>query len=405
MSAFDKYFLMKPDDVPSYITEKVPDFFTDAELECTEIGDGNLNYVFRVVDNKSGKSIIVKQAGEELRISKDLKLPTDRGRIEARVLNIQNELANGMAPKVYLYDDIMCAEIMEDMTGHKMMRTALINHEIFPKFADQISSFLASTLLLSSDIVMDHTEKKLLASELVNPDLCDLTEHLVFSEPYFDYNKRNNIFQPCSEFINENIYGDESLKLEVAKLKFKFMNDQQSLIHGDLHTGSIFINQEHLYVFDPEFAFYGPMGYDIGNVIANMFFALENGRATIEIANERNTFERWCIDTIINTINMFIVKYNLLFDKKVYDISAKAPGFKYEYLMTVLSDAAGYTGTEIIRRIVGMAKVKDITSIKDEDLRKNIEISLLSFAKELIMNRENIKSGNDYIELAKKHNL
>ena len=102
---------------------------------------------------------------------------------------------------------------------------------------------------------------------------------------------------------------------------------------------------------------------------------------------------------------MFIVKYNLLFDKKVSDISAKAPGFKYEYLMTVLSDTAGYTGTEIIRRIVGMAKVKDITSIKDEDLRKNIEISLLSFAKELIMNRENIKSGNDYIELAKKHNL
>lgn len=49
-----------------------------------------------------------------------------------------------------------------------------------------------------------------------------------------------------------------------------FMTRAQSLIHGDLHTGSIFINEESTKVFDPEFCFYGPMGYDIGNVIANM---------------------------------------------------------------------------------------------------------------------------------------
>ncbi|MEI3339726.1 MAG: hypothetical protein V8R80_07080 [Eubacterium sp.] len=36
-----------------------------------------------------------------------------------------------MVPKVYLYDGTMKAIIKEDMVGHSMMRTALLNHEIF----------------------------------------------------------------------------------------------------------------------------------------------------------------------------------------------------------------------------------------------------------------------------------
>lgn len=49
------------------------------------------------------------------------------------------------------------------------------------------------------------------------------------------------------------------------------MNHAQALVHGDLHSGSIFVNEEGLKVIDPEFAYYGPIGYDIGNVIGNMF--------------------------------------------------------------------------------------------------------------------------------------
>ena len=50
LSAFDTYFLMKESDVIAYIQEKLDFFEKDASLECQEIGDGNLNYVFRVRD-------------------------------------------------------------------------------------------------------------------------------------------------------------------------------------------------------------------------------------------------------------------------------------------------------------------------------------------------------------------
>ena len=286
---------MKESDVIEYVRAKLSYFENNAPLTCREIGDGNLNYVFRVKDPQNGRSIIVKQAGTHLRISNEMTLTTDRGRIEASILKLQGALCPGLVPKVYLYDGVMCAMIMEDMVGHTMMRTGLIHHEIYPKFPDQISTFLVNTLLMTTDIVMDHQERKALIREFSNPELCDITENLVFGEPMLDYNGRNDIFPPVREFVEKEIYGDDALKTAVARLKFRFMNEAQSLIHGDLHTGSVFINQEHTFVFDPEFAFFGPMGYDIGNVIANLFFAWANGNATIDAPAEKARFCGWCM--------------------------------------------------------------------------------------------------------------
>ena len=76
--------------------------------------------------------------------------------------------------------------------------------------------------------------------------------------------------------MREHLYEDEALHAEVAALRNGFMNNAQALIHGDLHSGSIFANEQGIKVIDPEFAFYGPMGYDIGNVIGNLFFAWAN---------------------------------------------------------------------------------------------------------------------------------
>ena len=92
MSRFDTYFLMKEADVIEYVKAKYPDFFApEAVLTVKEIGDGNLNYVFRVIEEATGKSIIVKQAGVSLRISAEMKVSTDRNRIESEILQIQDK--------------------------------------------------------------------------------------------------------------------------------------------------------------------------------------------------------------------------------------------------------------------------------------------------------------------------
>ncbi len=52
------------------------------------------------------------------------------------------------------------------------------------------------------------------------------------------------------------------------------------------------------------------MGYDAGNVIANMFFAWCHGDATIQDEVEKADFCGWVLDTIEEIVDKFIAKFN-----------------------------------------------------------------------------------------------
>lgn len=402
MSRFDTYFLMKDEDIIEYAKEKLKIFTLDAVLKTKEIGDGNLNYVYKVWEEATGKSVIIKQAGGEARISADIKLSTDRTRIESEILILEGKLAPGLAPEVYLYDSTMCTCCMEDLSDHVIMRTALMNHQRFPLFAEHISTFMVNTLFLTTDVCMDHKNKKAAVKSYINPELCEISEDLVYTEPYNDIAHRNNVFAPNKDFVQKELYDDTALHLEVAKCKFDFMNNAQSIIHGDLHTGSIFIKPDSTKVIDPEFAFYGPMGYDIGNVVANMYFAWNNGNAVIEDAEEKEIFIGWIEESVRDTIDLFIAKYHTAFDQHVNDYMAKTPGFKEWYLSTILRDTAAVAGLEMIRRTVGLANVKDITTIQDTEKRAKAEKICILAAKDFIMNRESFKTGQDFIDTLKQ---
>lgn len=393
MSRFDKYFLMNVSDVIEYTLEKAPFLKWDrASMQAKEIGDGNLNYVFRVWDNQ-GHSVIVKHAGETLRISEAMTVSVDRNRIESEILQLQNKLAPGLVPEIYMYDTVMSACLMEDLSDHELMRYALMKHKIFPRFAEDITTYMVNTLLETTDLVMEHKEKKALVKSFINPELCEITEDLVLNEPYNDMQGRNLVFPPNAAFVKRELYEDRALHLEVAKLRFAFMNNAQALIHGDLHTGSVFVREDSTRVFDPEFAFYGPMGYDIGNVIANLVFAWNNGQAAGDSA-----FCAWVLETIPRVVDLFKEKFLKAYEEKVTDPMARTPGFREHYLKEVLADTAGFAGTELHRRTVGMAQVKDITTIQDANKRALAEKINIFLGKDCIMNRAGFINGSDYVD-------
>lgn len=392
------YFTMKESDVVEYVKTRLDFFADDAELTCKEIGDGNLNYVFKVVDEKNHKSIIIKQAGPVARISDEFIVSPDRNRIESEILSLQNELAPGFVPKMYNYDPIMNCTAMEDLSDHEIMRSALIKHKKFPLFADHISTFMVNTLLLTTDVVMGHKEKKELVKRFINPELCEISEDLVYTEPFYDC-PRNDVFEGSKEFVKEHIWNDEKLALETAKLKFEFMTNAQSLIHGDLHTGSIFIKEDSTKVIDPEFAFYGPAGYDVGNVIANLTFAYVNGMFTIDDETAKTDYLSYLEITIRDVIDQFTTKFNAAWDEKATEQTAKQPGFKEYYLGSILKDTSAVTGLELCRRIIGLAHVKDITTIADATKRASAEKICLLAGKSFILNRETIKTGADFVKV------
>ena len=89
MKSFDEFFLMTTDDVKRYAVEVLHKFAPDEETECIEIGDGNINYVFKIWSKKDGHSVVVKQADKLLR-SSGRPLDTYRNKIEAKILQLES---------------------------------------------------------------------------------------------------------------------------------------------------------------------------------------------------------------------------------------------------------------------------------------------------------------------------
>lgn len=403
MSKFDHYFLMQEQDALEYVQEKYSFFPRNASLVCKEIGDGNLNYVFRITDTETGNSVILKHSGRETRSRSGRVLDVDRNRIEAEILQLQDQLAPGYVPKVLGYDTKMCCCAMEDLKEYTIMRTGLMEYQIFPEFANHITNFLVDTLLPTSDVVMDHKTKKHLAQKYTNPDLCSITEQLVYDDAVGNFSEKNSVPALLKDFVETEIYHDCTLRLEVSKLKFNFMEHSQALLHGDLHSGSIFVTQEKTRVFDPEFAFYGPMGYDIGNVIAHLIFGYAHAEATLNDDDfRRKKFCQWIVDTVIDIVSGFREKFAAKYEALVTDHLAKTEGFCNYYLSNVMADAAGSAGLEIIRRIVGVAKVKDITAIPDEQRQTDVEKKLLLLGKRLILYRDRILTKKDWLAVLER---
>lgn len=394
MSKFDKHFRMNEEDAKDYIQEKMNYFDDSAVLTASEIGDGNINYVFVVREEATGKSIVLKHADVLLR-SSGRELDVDRNRIEAEVLALQNEYAPGLVPKVHMYDPTMCVVVMEDISAYKNLRTELMARKTFPKLADDITTFMINTLLPTTDLVMDSGKKKDMQASYVNKDLCKISEDLVLTEPFIDYKGQNIILKEQLDYVQAHVYDDKLLVREAAILKNKFMNNAQALLHGDLHSGSIFANQEGIKVLDPEFAFYGPIGYDLGNVIGNLMFALAHSKKV----DCDDLFTTWVQSTIVEIVDLFISKYHEAYDASVTDVMAKTPEFKAWYLESILSDAAGYAGTEIIRRTIGDSKVAEVSSVEDISLRIPMEQELIQWGKELIKERDSFKTSKSFYVL------
>ena len=174
------------------------------------------------------------------------------------------------------------------------------------------------------------------------------------------------------------------------------MNNAQSLLHGDLHSGSIFINETDCKVLDPEFAFYGPMGYDIGNVIGNLFFSLANKVFTSPEKQTVIAALTNCIEEVFDfTQQKLARRYEELVTLPLY----RVPAFREAWLAGVMADSIGYAGTEIIRRTVGDSKVMEIDIVTDPAVRIPMERALIKLGIALIKQRESLRSGREITSL------
>lgn len=373
-------------------------FHGSEPLEVVEIGDGNLNLVFRVWASADPKrTVILKQALPYLRLVGDSwPLPVDRARIEANALSIQYRLVPQHTPRVYFYDSDMYLIAMQNLNEHIVMRKGLIQGIKYPHFAEHIGVFLARTLGNTSDLVLDYKTKKEQVARFINPELCKITEDLVFTEPYRKA-ERNRYHAEIEPQVSA-LQADDALRVQVAQMREKFMTQAQALIHGDLHTGSIMVNQQDTYAIDPEFAFYGPMAFDIGAVIANLLLSYASHEVRTPDPARRADFRRYLTDSIVELWHVFEREFQKIWDQ--VDSINMPKGYQQDYMLRLLQDSVGMTACKMMRRIIGLAGVEDIRGIEDVHARSVAASLALEIGQALIMNRNNIRQIEAVVETA-----
>lgn len=393
MLRFNEYFLMEEKDVILYVKKKLKYFKADDNITCKEIGDGNINYVYRISNGE--KSIILKQAGVHTRSNSSGRvLDVNRNRREAEVLSYYGDILPDLAPEVICIDKVMKLFVMEDLKDYIPLRDALIKGHIYHHLQEQITDFLVESTLSTADFFIDSFIKKDNAAKYVNKELCKISEELVFREPFFNVLNENSFSASLNDFVKTNLYDNKHIQLEAAKLKCEFMNHSQALIHGDLHTGSIFVKDDCMKIMDCEFAFYGPIGYDVGTIVANFIFAYIYH---LVITNDKN-YTSFLYKVIDDIIKLFKDKFITKFIHESIDVSVQNDGFIEFYLLEVLKTSYGICGLEILRRTTGCAKVKEIESVTDEDTRKKMEYILLNLGIECIMYRDKLSEEDKFMK-------
>lgn len=409
------HYLLDTETVKAYLVEQLKLFSADEPLDAEEIGDGNINYVFRVRSRIGGKSIIVKQADRLLR-SSGRPLDITRSKREAEALRIYADLTPQFIPQIYAYDDTMSAICMEDISYCGNLRKELMaGHSLPANFAENAASFLADAVFATSDLFLSPEEKKKRVSAFINPELCAISETLVFSEPYCNGKNRNRITPGNESFIQKMLYNDEALKAEVASLREIFMNKAEALIHGDLHTGSIFIgntigvpidtnatpdrntmSEPCMKIIDPEFAFYGPIGYDLGNIIANLYCAWMYAAFTRKKFSAADAFDNF-IERIAATIEALPQLFTAKALERCKTVPLSDPLYNERYirrrLAETLADAYGFAGTEIIRRAVGDTKTAEFDTMGSDPRRITMERIIIKTACRLIKRRQQANIG------------
>ncbi|WP_017775878.1 S-methyl-5-thioribose kinase [Paraburkholderia kururiensis] len=385
------------------------------ELDIAEVGDGNLNYVYFATNARAPeRSVVVKQAPPFLRlVGKTWPLTRHRMEREVAALRRFGALCPAHVPRVYHADSELFLVVMQRLSSHRILRQGLMDGVVYPRLAGHLSTYLAHTLFYGSDLYLASDVKKQAVSAAVNTELCRITEDLVFTWPFEDH--PSNVYSPAFARAEiERLWQSPALRVEVGEMKWSFMNDAETLLHGDLHTGSIMVNEDETYVIDPEFAFYGPMGFDIGAVLANLLLAWFS-RAWhdrhAEPSGDAPSYGDWLLAQAAAIWNGFASEFATLWREHESRRGshfiggdrggACAEAFRARFIERLFEQSLGFAGCKMIRRIVGMAKVADITSIADNALRATVEVRALHCAEQLLLRRRQLRSIEDVVALAR----
>src|SRR5690606_12102514 len=145
------------------------------------------------------------------------------------------------------------------------------------------------------------------------------------------------------------------------RMKHLFASKAETMVHGDLHSGSVMVTKDDTRVIDPEFAFYGPMAFDVGMLLANYWMAYFSHRGHEENGS-RASMRTYLLGVISETWTTFRDEFahlwrtersGMLYQASLYEEEGDALGSEQalnHVIHDLWTDMLGFAGIEMHRR-------------------------------------------------------
>ncbi len=412
--AASAYRILDPASVPALVAE-LDDIRAllggpPESWQVREVGDGNLNLVF-IVEGRAG-SVCVKQALPYVRVAgPSWPIPLERAFFEQSYYTAVAPYAREWVPQLYHYDAQRYCLVMERLSPHIILRRGLMAGRLYPNLARNIGEFVARSCFFTSDLAWPFERKmERMALFAANHALVRITVDLVFTDPYFE-SPRNRHTSPQLDAIAAELRRDGALKVAAARFGQKFLTETQALVHGDLHSGSVMVTEsgDHR-VIDPEFAFYGPIGFDLGAFFGNLLLSWYSQPGHATQSDDRAAYREWILEEAQVFWETFRARFlSLCREQARGDVLPAAmfsgPGdrewierARTAWVDSLFADMLGFGACKMIRRILGFAHVSDFEAIADPQLRAACEAGALAMARMLLKNPQDFRSVDDVLD-------
>jgi 5-methylthioribose kinase len=375
----------------------------------SEVGDGNLNLVF-IVEGARG-SVCVKQALPYVRAAgPSWPMSLDRAFFENAYYRAVAPHVGGLIPRIHHYDSGLYCTVMERLSPHIILRHGLIAGRRYPRLARALGEYVARACFFTSDLARPF-ERKLDGMALFagNQALIRITVDLIFADPYIAC-ERNRHTSPHLDGIAAELRRDGALKAAAARFGQKFLNQPQALVHGDLHSGSVMVTEDDTRVIDPEFAFYGPIGFDLGAFFGNLLLSWYSQPGHATPADDRVDHGQWILEQAVIFWSTFRGVFLALWAEQANgDVfpavmfqgpadAAALESARAEFMDSLFADMVGFAACKMIRRILGFAHVIDFERIDNVALRARCEAGALAMARRMLTQPAQFRSVHDVIE-------
>lgn len=318
-------------------------------------GEGKINGVF-FVDGSIG-SVVLKQGLPWVRTLPDWELTVDRIGFEATLLKTWSGFNSGFIPELWQYDELAHVLAMENLSGHALLRDVLATSAGMEELGDNLGKLLARTAYFTSTLSMplsDHSEAVRTGQ---NPEMSQLMEDVVFNIPFSE--NESNVRDPVLSAHRARLISNDKVYQTVSRLKWISATRQEALLHGDLHTGSIMVQESDVRIIDAEFGRYGPIASDIGQLWAHIFIAarVHSVRISPDLASE--TF-----GIIERSWGSFCSEIRQLTTSKSGPAGVSA--WISSWLAETRTLAIQFAGVETLRRIIGVGDCEQLGGLPED---------------------------------------